>query len=142
MARTATLCWIYRNPNILNGGDDTLQVGLFLMLISPCGRALSLDAWLRRRRTGDTAPAFVPPWSVRVLQIQLAVIYITTGLAKLGGDGALTPEQSRDLLAVRVLEGVGTPEARKALESLVRDSPGWWVTQEAKAALERLGKEK
>ena len=58
------------------------------------------------------------------------------------GDGAPTPEQSRDLLAVRVLEDVGTPEARKVLELLVRESPGWWVTREAKAALERLNKEK
>lgn len=63
-------------------------------------------------------------------------------LTKLGGDGPLTAEQNRDLRAVRVLEGIGTPEARKALEALVRESPGWWVTQEAKGALERLGKEK
>jgi dipeptidyl aminopeptidase/acylaminoacyl peptidase len=62
-------------------------------------------------------------------------------LAKLG-DAGLTPEQGRDLLAVRALEGAGTPEARKVLESLVRESPGWWVTKEAKAALERLGAEK
>jgi hypothetical protein len=59
-------------------------------------------------------------------------------LAKLGGEGALTPEQDRDLRAVRVVEGIGTPEARKLLEALVRESPGWWVTAEAKAALRRL----
>jgi Tol biopolymer transport system component len=63
-------------------------------------------------------------------------------LDKLGGESALTPEQNRDLRAVRVLEGVGTPEARKLLESLVKESPGWWVSQEAKAALARLGREK
>jgi DNA-binding beta-propeller fold protein YncE len=63
-------------------------------------------------------------------------------LAKLGGDAALTPEQNRDLLAVRVLETAGTPEARKLLETLVSESPGWWVTKEAKSALERLNAEK
>jgi Tol biopolymer transport system component len=63
-------------------------------------------------------------------------------LAKLGGDAALTPEQNRDLLAVRVLETAGTPEARKLLETLVREAPGWWVTKEAKLALERLNTEK
>jgi len=63
-------------------------------------------------------------------------------LDKLGGDGALSAEQNRDLRAVRILEGVGTADARKVLEGLVRDSPGWWVTKEAKGALERLGKEK
>jgi Vitamin K-dependent gamma-carboxylase len=84
-----TMCWIVRNPNILNGGDDTLQCGIFLLLLSPSGRALSLDAWLRRRRSGDAGPAWVPPWSVRLLQIQLCVIYLTTGLSKLIGDWEL-----------------------------------------------------
>lgn len=78
----ATTCWINRNPNILNGGDDTLQVGLFFLMLSPCGKALSLDA----RRTWRT-PVVVPPWSQRLLQIQLAVIYFTTGLVKLIGEG-------------------------------------------------------
>lgn len=82
-----TMCWINRNPNILNGGDDTLQVALFILLLAPCGRALSLDAWWRRRRTGDTAATLVPPWAVRLVQIQLCVIYLTTGLVKLKGDG-------------------------------------------------------
>jgi hypothetical protein len=83
----ATLCWINRNPNILNGGDDTLQVGLFLLMLGPTGRALSIDSWLRRRRTGDTGPAYTPAWPVRLLQIQLCVIYFSTGLAKLQGEG-------------------------------------------------------
>jgi len=78
-----TLAFITRNPNILNGGDDTLQVGLFLLLLSPCGRALSLDAWLRHRRKGTTGPEYTVAWPVRVIQIQLCVIYLTTGLAKL-----------------------------------------------------------
>jgi uncharacterized membrane protein YphA (DoxX/SURF4 family) len=82
-----TLCFINRNPNILNGGDDTLQVGLFLLMLSPCGRALSLDAWRQRRRHPQSQdPVLVPAWSVRVLQIQLCVIYLTTGLAKVQGD--------------------------------------------------------
>jgi DNA-binding beta-propeller fold protein YncE len=63
-------------------------------------------------------------------------------LDKLGADSALTPEQNRDVRAVRAIEGVGTPEARKLLEALVGESPGWWVTQEAKAALARLDKQK
>jgi hypothetical protein len=40
--------------------------------------------------------------------------------------------------SVRLLEQVGTPEARQALEALAHDAPGWWVVQEATAALERL----
>jgi RNA polymerase sigma factor (sigma-70 family) len=54
------------------------------------------------------------------------------------GDETLTPEQQRDVRAVRVLEQTGTPEARKLLEELTGDSAGWWVIREAKAARERL----
>jgi uncharacterized membrane protein YphA (DoxX/SURF4 family) len=81
-----TLAWINRNPNILNGGDDTLQVGIFLLLLSPCGQALSVDAWLARRRGLPLSP-WVPAWPVRLLQIQLCLIYLSTGLVKLRGEG-------------------------------------------------------
>jgi hypothetical protein len=61
-------------------------------------------------------------------------------LKPLGRDRALTAEQQRDVWAVRVLEQVGTPEARKLLSVLSKKSPGWWVTQEAKEALRRLAR--
>jgi hypothetical protein len=86
-----TMCFITRNPNLKNGGDDVLQVGLFLLMLSPCGKALSLDRLLARRRRRARSlpddPAFDPPmtpaWPVRLIQIQLCVLYLTTGLAKL-----------------------------------------------------------
>jgi hypothetical protein len=53
-------------------------------------------------------------------------------------DQPLSVGQRRDVRAVRVLEKTGTPEARKLLESLTKNSPGWWVAEEATAALERL----
>jgi RNA polymerase sigma factor (sigma-70 family) len=55
-----------------------------------------------------------------------------------GESQALTAEQQRDVRAVRVLEQVGTPEAKKLLEALAKESAGWWVTQEAREALRRL----
>jgi RNA polymerase sigma factor (sigma-70 family) len=62
-------------------------------------------------------------------------------LKRLGGQGlALTPEQQREVRAVRVLEQVGTPEAKKLLAALVKSSPGWWVTREAKESLQRLAR--
>lgn len=82
-----TMAWLARNFFLLDGGDDTLQIGLFLLMLSPSGQALSVDAWLRRRRTGDTEPACTPAWPVRVLQVQLCVIYCTSGLVKLQGTG-------------------------------------------------------
>jgi hypothetical protein len=60
-------------------------------------------------------------------------------LLKRLGRTELTAEQQRDVRAVRVLELAGTPQARKLLEALSKESAGWWVTQEAKEALQRLG---
>jgi hypothetical protein len=59
-------------------------------------------------------------------------------LLKREGNEVLTPERRRDVRAVRVLEQAGTPEARKLLEALAKESPVWSVTQEARAALQRL----
>jgi hypothetical protein len=87
------LCFIYRNPNILNGGDDVMQVGVFLLLLAPCGKALSLDALVRRWWTGQPGPAYTPAWPVRLIQIQLCLIYCTTGIIKLKGEWSDGPFQ-------------------------------------------------
>jgi hypothetical protein len=81
-----TRLFIERNPNLTNGGDDTLQCGLFLLLFAPSGRALSVDAWLRRRRGRAVGPQWTPAWPVRLFQIQLCLIYLATGLNKLKGN--------------------------------------------------------
>jgi WD40 repeat protein len=49
-----------------------------------------------------------------------------------------SPERLRPLRAVEVLEHVGTPEAKQALEALAGGVPEARLTQEAKASLRRL----
>ena len=34
-----TRCFIERNPALKNGADDTVQLGILLLLLTPCGRA-------------------------------------------------------------------------------------------------------
>lgn len=82
-----TACFMVRNYLLLCGSDDTLQISLFLLLFAPCGRALSVDSWLRRRRGFDVGPVYTVAWPLRLIQIQLCVIYFTTGLVKLKGTG-------------------------------------------------------
>lgn len=82
-----TFCFCARNYFLLDGGDDTLQICIFLLMLSPSGRAFSIDAWLRRRRGLDQGPVYTVAWPVRLIQIQLCVIYCTTGLVKLKGTG-------------------------------------------------------
>jgi hypothetical protein len=60
-------------------------------------------------------------------------------LTKLLG-GALTSEQVRMVRALEVLERLDTPEARQLLSTLAGGASGAFLTREAEAALEHLGK--
>jgi hypothetical protein len=51
-----------------------------------------------------------------------------------------TPEARRHLRAVRVLEGIGSPDARQILERLAKGASEARLTREAKATLERLAR--
>src|SRR5207248_1313913 len=65
-----------------NAGDVVKIIVLFYLMLSPCGTAWSVDAWLRRRRTGLAGPVLVPPWPLRLLFVQMVVIYFMNGLSK------------------------------------------------------------
>ena len=77
----------YRNPFVIHDGDGLLRVCSFCLIFSAAGRALSVDRWLRVRRgaepPGDPAPA--APWAQRLIQIQIAVVYLATVYWKLHG---------------------------------------------------------
>ena len=60
-------------------------------------------------------------------------------LDKFGGKAA-SPDVVRRERALEVLEHVGGPDARALLEELAKGAPEGSLTQEAKAALQRLGK--
>lgn len=73
-----------RNPWIFNGGDALIRMEAFFMVLAPCGAALSLD---QRRRTGSFFSAQEREmWVLRLMQVQLSVIYLSTVVAKLRGD--------------------------------------------------------
>jgi uncharacterized membrane protein YphA (DoxX/SURF4 family) len=79
-----TLCFLNRNPILRRFADATLMAGLFLLMLSPSGCAFSIDSRVRRKGVrGGKGPATTPGWPVRLFQIQLCLIYLTTGLAKL-----------------------------------------------------------
>ena len=71
----------WRNPLILDGSDLVFRfVPLWLMFTS-AGDLYSLDARLRRRATSDVGWAL----PVRILELQIAWIYLATGIEKLAG---------------------------------------------------------
>ncbi len=84
-----------RNPTLLHGGDEVLRLtALYLAVghlpLSPGQRAFSLD---RRRAIGSSASnprdaeaALIPAWPLRLIQIQVALMYLTSGIFKLGSE--------------------------------------------------------
>ena len=59
-------------------------VTIFL-LCSPCGHTLSLDAWLGRKYRSFRKDRRWAPWAMRLIQIQISVVYLWTVWHKLNG---------------------------------------------------------
>ncbi|WP_263359950.1 HTTM domain-containing protein [Acidicapsa ligni] len=76
-----------RNPLILHGGDTLLRAVAFFLVFAPAGAALSLDSVLRRRHaSGPGAKGrLYPPWAQRLIQFQLAIVYLAGFCWKLKG---------------------------------------------------------
>ncbi len=94
---TTLLSWIlveqlYRySPIFYTGGDTVVRVFLFLGVFARWGEAYSIDAWRRRRKAllkggADRIPALrrIPAWPIRLMMLQLTIIYCATGLLKSG----------------------------------------------------------
>ena len=101
-----------RNPYILNGGDILLRAAVFCLMLMPAGAAWSLDNLFRRKLLrpiepalwrrlaallfthpalwaeswrGESSRGWIRPWSLRIAQVQLIVVYFFTGIDKLRG---------------------------------------------------------
>ena len=73
-----------RNPFVLNSGDQLLQVLAFFLVLMPAGVSLSVDRWLKR---GDEFWEFPtrPIWPLRLVQLQVSILYISAVWAKVRG---------------------------------------------------------
>jgi hypothetical protein len=71
----------YVNPYIFNSGDAVRNLLLFYLIISPTGAVWSV---MNRRRSGE--PVYVQAWPLRLIYIQMCLIYCVSGLSKLNAD--------------------------------------------------------
>lgn len=84
----AACVWVWllsfqnRNPMILDSEDAVMRLVLLCLVLMPCGAAWSVDAWLRRR---SVAKSYRPAVGLRLLQLQMCLIFFAAGLWKLGG---------------------------------------------------------
>lgn len=76
-----------RNLLILHGGDTFLRIAGFFLMFAPAGAALSLDHRILSRKTVEGA-VIEPraPWAQRMIQFELALLYLTSALWKLKGN--------------------------------------------------------
>jgi hypothetical protein len=86
------LSMIHRNPFILHAPDQVMLVLSFWMIFLPLNRHYSIDGWLARRRRQTTehaenllVPHITYAFPLRVIQIQVALIYIFTSYYKWHG---------------------------------------------------------
>ena len=78
------LSFQFRDPGVFNSGDVLVRIEALFLALSPCGAALSLD---QRRRVGSFFSAQIrPQWPIRLLQVQLSLIYLSTVAVKMRGD--------------------------------------------------------
>jgi Vitamin K-dependent gamma-carboxylase len=77
------LSFLHRDLWVFNAGDSVVRIMALFVALSPCGTALSLD---QRRRTGTFWSAQSRPiWALRLMQVQLSIIYLSSVLIKLTG---------------------------------------------------------
>lgn len=74
-----------RNYAIVDGEDTLFRLFAFYLALCPVGWAYSLDARRRRRRGIAVEPPI--PWGLRLFQVQMSVIYLSSAIEKsLGHD--------------------------------------------------------
>jgi Vitamin K-dependent gamma-carboxylase len=76
-----------RNLFINHSGDTFLRVAGFFLMFAPAGAALSLDRLIRmRKRLADPEIVPVAPWAQRMIQCELALLYLVSCWWKMKGD--------------------------------------------------------
>jgi uncharacterized membrane protein YphA (DoxX/SURF4 family) len=110
-----------RDPFMLNGGDLLLRCQTFFLVLMPSGASFSVDRWLRTRRIADPAERAearwrfptAAPWGLRLLQVQMSLLYLDSVWEKLPG------ESWRD--------GTAVGRALRVEEFRRLAMPGWFV---------------
>jgi hypothetical protein len=106
------LSFQHRDVWVFNSGDLAVRIEALFLAISPCGAALSLDQvhssgkfWSAQER---------PQWPVRLMQVQLSLIYLASAQAKLNGNA--WPQ------------GTAVSYALRLPDMLLLPTPHWFTT--------------
>jgi len=73
-----------RSPGVFNSGDGLLRILALFLALAPAGASLSVDRWRTARDRFWEFPARAP-WALRLMQVQLSVVYLGSVWEKLHG---------------------------------------------------------
>jgi hypothetical protein len=87
LATATTLALVAYNQFLSTTHAHSNRAYLLIVLaglaLAPCGRELSVDAWLRRRQGKPPLPLSAPGWPLWLLRFEASVVYAASGLSKL-----------------------------------------------------------
>ena len=113
-----------RSPWMFNSGDALVRIEAFLIAIAPSGSALSLDQ--RRRGEAFWSAQSRPNWPIRLMQVQLSIVYLFAVQAKLAGQPWLNGTAVSYVLRVEDMKRIPAPEWLAA-NALAMNAATWSV---------------
>lgn len=78
--------FIERSLAVFNAGDGLIRNIAFLLMFMPAGDSFSVDRWRRDRERFWEFPERTP-WALRLMQVQISVLYLSSARHKLVGGG-------------------------------------------------------
>lgn len=76
----------HRNRLLFDGEDNVFRLMGFFLIFLPLGKAYAIDAARRvKRGLARHPPAPEPAWALRLVQLQMCLIFVSTALEKLRG---------------------------------------------------------
>lgn len=77
----------HRSPDILHSGDTLMRNMAILLMFADSGALYSVDRWWKKRKGKVEAEPLMSVWPQRLIELQLATLYLTTVLHKsMGSD--------------------------------------------------------
>ncbi len=77
---------VNRNPTICNGGDNVARTMCFLLVFAYSGHTYSFDEYFFYQKfIPNKEYLMISPWAIRLMQIQVSIIYLYTFYWKLKG---------------------------------------------------------
>jgi hypothetical protein len=74
---------LFLSTTLFHNNRAYLVIVLGVLAVAPCGRELSLDAWLRHRRGLPALDPRAPAWPLWLLRFECAAVYGASGMSKL-----------------------------------------------------------